>query len=200
MSVCLCLQYTLNSSDPQGSLATNLLVQMDNSISTATGEAEDSLTVLTASETFPSLCESEEISMTLYHGSEHSDILQSPIDQCSVGAIGTGFELTSTLPAPDVQESSMSAALGSDARFQEGPALCKSPSSSTERFRYQPQLGRNQVLTEFRGTTEPTTQENLLKYIEYEKGKSFKVSSGSQLGLLRYSCLKILAPTIIKHT
>nr|XP_005169955.1 glioma tumor suppressor candidate region gene 1 protein-like isoform X1 [Danio rerio]XP_021323180.1 glioma tumor suppressor candidate region gene 1 protein-like isoform X1 [Danio rerio] len=158
-------QYTLNSSDTERSLATNVLVQMDNNISTASSEVEHSLTALTASETFPSLCESEESSMTLYHHSEHSDILQSPIDQCSVGTVGTSFELTS---APDVQESSMSVALGSDARFQEGPASSQSPSSSTEKFRCLPHLGQTHVLTEHGRTTEPTTQENMLKYMQYE--------------------------------
>ncbi|XP_051724396.1 BRD4-interacting chromatin-remodeling complex-associated protein isoform X2 [Ctenopharyngodon idella] len=111
-------QYPLKLSATQETLAANLLGQMDNNISTATGETEDSLRPLTASEAFSASCESEEIPMPAYHRSEHSDILlQSPIGQRSVKTTSTGSMMGSTPPELD---SSMSIALCSEPKCQEG--------------------------------------------------------------------------------
>ncbi|XP_067223673.1 BRD4-interacting chromatin-remodeling complex-associated protein isoform X3 [Chanodichthys erythropterus] len=113
-------QHPLKLSTTQDTLAENLLGQMDN-ISTATGETEDSLTPFTASEAFSVSCESEEIPMPAYHGSEHSDnLLQSPIGQCSVKTTSTGSMMGSIPPASDEVDSSMSIALGAEPKCQEG--------------------------------------------------------------------------------
>lgn len=121
---------------------------MDNNISTATGETQDSLRPLTASEAFSASCESEEIPMPAYHRSEHSDILlQSPIGQRSVKTTSTGSMMGSTPPELD---SSMSIALCSEPKCQEGLVKSKSYSFSSEKlFMYQQHF--NQFI---RGTPE----------------------------------------------
>ncbi len=146
---------------------------MDNHISAAVGEAEDSLTSLTASETFSSLCESEEILMPAYHGSEHTDILlQSPIGQCSVKTTDIDSMKCSTTPASDEQDSSVLIALGADPKCQEGSVMSKSPSSSSEKlFMYLEQLGQSHVLTELSRTSESTDHEYKQQYSEHDTGK-----------------------------
>lgn len=107
---------------------------MDN-ISTATGETEDSLTPLTASEAFSVSCESEEIPMPAYHGSEHSDnLLQSPIGQCSVKTTSTGSMMGSIPPASNEVDSSMSIALGAEPKCQEGLVKSKRYSFSLKKL------------------------------------------------------------------
>ncbi|XP_039530557.1 BRD4-interacting chromatin-remodeling complex-associated protein isoform X2 [Pimephales promelas] len=116
-SILLPQQNPLKPSATQETLATTLLVQMDN-ISTATGETEDSLTPLTAPETFSASCESKEIPLPVYHSSEHSDIvLQSP----TVKTTSTDSMIGSTPPAPDELDSFMSIALCAEPKWQEGP-------------------------------------------------------------------------------
>lgn len=111
----------------QETLAANLLGQMDNNICTATGETEDSLKPLTASEAFSASCESEEIPMPAYHHSEHSDLLlQSPIGQLSVKTTSTGSMMGSTPSASHELDSSMSIALGAEPKCQEGLVKSKS--------------------------------------------------------------------------
>ncbi|XP_073698946.1 BRD4-interacting chromatin-remodeling complex-associated protein [Garra rufa] len=151
-------QYPLKPTTTQDSLAATLLVEMDNHISSAVGEAEDSLTSLTASETFSSLCESEEILMPAYHGSEHNNILlQSPIDQCSVKTTGTDSIKGSTPPDSDQQDSSVLIAVGADPK--EGPVRSKSPCSSSEKLlMYPEELGQSHVLTELSRTLESTAE------------------------------------------
>ncbi|XP_056111793.1 BRD4-interacting chromatin-remodeling complex-associated protein [Rhinichthys klamathensis goyatoka] len=116
-SIHLPQQDPLKPSATQETLATTLLVQMDN-ISTATGETEDSLTPLTASDTFSASCESKEIPLAVYHASEHSDILlQSP----TVKTTSTDSMIGSTPPASDELDSFMSIALCAEPKCQEGP-------------------------------------------------------------------------------
>ncbi|KAK2878361.1 hypothetical protein Q8A67_019152 [Cirrhinus molitorella] len=165
-------QYPLKPTATQDSLAANLLVEMDNHISSAVGEAEVSLTSLTASETFSSLCESEEILMPTYHGSEHKNILlQSPTDQCSVKTTDTDSMKGST-PLDsrlDQKDSSLLTALGADPKCQEGPVRSKSPCSSSEKLlMYPEQLDQSQVLTELCRTAESTTLEYKQQYSEYD--------------------------------
>ncbi|XP_058605761.1 BRD4-interacting chromatin-remodeling complex-associated protein isoform X3 [Onychostoma macrolepis] len=163
-------QYPQQPSASQDFLAATLLVQMDNHISAAVGEAEDSLTSLTASETFSSLCESEEILMAAYHGSEHTDILlQSPIGQCSVKTTDMDSMNGSTTPVSDGQDSSVLIALGADPKCQEGPVMSKSLSSSSEKlFMYLEQLGQSHVLSEFSRTSESTDHEYKQQYGEHD--------------------------------
>lgn len=131
----LSLQYPLKLSATQETLAAQLLGQMDNNISTATDETEDSLTPLTASEGFSASCESKEISMPAYHGSEHSDILlHSPIGQCSVKTTSTGSMMGSTPSASVESDSSMSITLGAKPKCQEGLVKSKSHSFSSEKL------------------------------------------------------------------
>lgn len=98
---------------------------MDNNISTATGETEDSLTPLTASENFSASCESKEVPLPVYHASEHSDILlQSP----TVKTTSTDSMIGSTPPASDELDSFMLIALCAESKCQEGPVKSKIPS------------------------------------------------------------------------
>ncbi|KAK7142877.1 hypothetical protein R3I94_012278 [Phoxinus phoxinus] len=111
-------QDPLKPSATQETLATTLLLQIDNNISTATGETEDSLTPLTASETFSASCENKEIPLAVYHASEHSDILlQSP----TVKTTSTDSMIGSTPPGSDELDSFMSIALCAEPKCQEGP-------------------------------------------------------------------------------
>ncbi|XDV42622.1 hypothetical protein PO909_011251 [Leuciscus waleckii] len=117
-SIHLPQQDPLKPSATQDTLATTLLVQMDNNISTATGETEDSLTPLTATENFSASCESKEIPLAVYHASEHSDILlQSP----TVKTTSTDSMIGSTPLASDELDSFMSIALCAEPKCQEGP-------------------------------------------------------------------------------
>ncbi|KTG46576.1 hypothetical protein cypCar_00004406, partial [Cyprinus carpio] len=168
--ICLSLQYPQKPSASQDQPAATLLVQVDNHISASVGEAEDSLTSLTASETFSSLCESEEILMPTCHGSEHTDILlQSPIGQCSVKTTDTDSMKGSTTPVSDEQDPSVLIALGADPKFHGGPVMSKSPSSSLEKlFMYLEQLGQSHVLTELSRTSESTDHEYKQQYSEHD--------------------------------
>ncbi|XP_016097632.1 glioma tumor suppressor candidate region gene 1 protein [Sinocyclocheilus grahami] len=159
-------QYPQKPSASQDLLAATLLVQMDNHISAAVGEAEDSLTFLTASETFSSLCESEEILMPTCH----TDILlQSPIGQCSVKTPDTDSMKDSTTLVLDEQDSSVSIAPGADPKCHGGPVMSKSPSSSLEKlFMYPEQLGQSHVLTELSRTSESTDPEYKQQYGEHD--------------------------------
>lgn len=142
---------------------------MDNHISAAVGEAEDSLTSLTASEIFSSLCESEEILTPAYHGSERTDILlQSPIAQCSVKT--ADIDSMKTTPVSEEQDSSVLIALGADPKCQEGPVMSKSPSSE-KLFMYLEQLGQSHVLTELSRTSESTEHEYKQQYGKNDTGK-----------------------------
>uniref|UniRef100_A0A9J8AKX5 Si:ch211-168d23.3 n=1 Tax=Cyprinus carpio carpio TaxID=630221 RepID=A0A9J8AKX5_CYPCA len=163
-------QYPQKPSASQDQPAATLLVQVDNHISASVGEAEDSLTSLTASETFSSLCESEEILMPTCHGSEHTDILlQSPIGQCSVKTTDTDSMKGSTTPVSDEQDPSVLIALGADPKFHGGPVMSKSPSSSLEKlFMYLEQLGQSHVLTELSRTSESTDHEYKQQYSEHD--------------------------------
>ncbi|XP_016432003.1 glioma tumor suppressor candidate region gene 1 protein-like [Sinocyclocheilus rhinocerous] len=152
----------------QDLLAATLLVQMDNHISSAVGEAEDSLTSLTTSETFSSLCESEEILMPAYHDSEHTDILlQTPIGQCSVKT--SDDTKGSTAPVSDEQDSSVLIALDADPKCQEGLVTSKRPSSSSEKLcMYPEQLGHSHVLTELSRNSESTAHVYKQQYNEHD--------------------------------
>ncbi|XP_059376872.1 BRD4-interacting chromatin-remodeling complex-associated protein-like isoform X2 [Carassius carassius] len=164
-------QFPQKPSASQDLLAPTLLVQMDNHISASVGEAEDSLSSLTASETFSSLYESEEILMPTCHDSEHTDILlQSPIGQRSVKTTDTESMKGSTTPVSDEQDSSVLIALGADPKCQGGPVMNKSPSSSLEKlFMYLEQLGQSHVLTELsRTSTESTDHEYKQQYGEHD--------------------------------
>ncbi|XP_043118419.1 BRD4-interacting chromatin-remodeling complex-associated protein isoform X2 [Puntigrus tetrazona] len=162
-------QYPQKPSASQDFLAATLLVQMDNHISAAVGEAEDSLTSLTASETFSSLCESEEILMPAYHGLEHTDILlQSSIGQCSVKTTDSLKSSTTSVSAE--QNSSVLIALGADPKCPEGPVMSKSPSSSSEKlFMYPEHLSQSHVLTELGRTSESTCHEYKTQYSEHDR-------------------------------
>ncbi|XP_067312296.1 BRD4-interacting chromatin-remodeling complex-associated protein-like [Pseudorasbora parva] len=93
-------QYPLK---PSEILAATLFVQMDNDVSTATGETEDSLTPLMASEIFSALCESKEIPLSVHHGSDHSDFQQqTPIGQCTVKTTSTDSMMGSTTTASEL--------------------------------------------------------------------------------------------------
>lgn len=144
---------------------------MDNHTSSAVGEAEASLTSLTASETFSSLCESEETLMPAYHGSEHTDILlQTPIGQTS----DTDNMKASTPPVSDEQDSSVLIAPDAEPKCQEGPVTSKRPSSSSEKlFMYPEQLGQSHVLTELSRTPESTAHVYKQQYNEHDTGKFF---------------------------
>ncbi len=169
--MCLSLQDPQKQSVSQDFLAATLLVQMDNHISAAVGEAEDSLTSLTASEIFSSLCESEEILMPAYHGSERTDILlQSPIAKCSVKTTDIDSMKGSTTPVSDEEDSSVLIALDADPKCQEGPVMCKSPSSE-KLFMYLEQLGQSHVLTELSRTSESTEHEYKQQYGKNDTGK-----------------------------
>ncbi|XP_050989181.1 BRD4-interacting chromatin-remodeling complex-associated protein isoform X3 [Labeo rohita] len=171
-------EYPLKPTATQDSLAATLLVQMDNHISSAVNEAEDSLTSLTAPETFSSLCESEEILMSAYHGSGHNDILlQSPIDQCSVKTTDTYSMKGSTPLDSDQKDSSVLITLGADPKCQEGPVMSKSPSSE-KLLMYPEQLGQSHVLTDLSRTSESTAHEYKQLYSEHDTELTVPRNSG----------------------
>uniref|UniRef100_A0A8C2H270 Si:ch211-168d23.3 n=1 Tax=Cyprinus carpio TaxID=7962 RepID=A0A8C2H270_CYPCA len=169
-------QCPLKLSASQDSLAATLLVQMDNHTSSAVGESEASLTSLTASETFSSLCESEETLMPAYHGSEHTDILlQTPIGQTS----DTDNMKRSTPPVSDEQDSSVLIAPDAEPKCQEGPVTSKRPSSSSEKlFMYPEQLGQSHVLTELSRTPESTAHVYKQQYNEHDTELTVLRNSG----------------------
>ncbi|KTG34719.1 hypothetical protein cypCar_00041228 [Cyprinus carpio] len=169
-------QCPLKLSASQDSLAATLLVQMDNHTSSAVGEAEASLTSLTASETFSSLCESEETLMPAYHGSEHTDILlQTPIGQTS----DTDNMKASTPPVSDEQDSSVLIAPDAEPKCQEGPVTSKRPSSSSEKlFMYPEQLGQSHVLTELSRNPESTAHGYKQQYNEHDTELTVLRNSG----------------------
>ncbi|XP_026141073.1 BRD4-interacting chromatin-remodeling complex-associated protein-like isoform X1 [Carassius auratus] len=174
-------QFPQKPSASQDLLAATLLVQMDNHISASVGEAEDSLSSLTASETFSSLCESEQILMPTCHDSEHTDILlQSPIGQRSVKTTDTDSMKGSTTPVSDEQDSSVLIALGADPECQGGPVMNKSHSSSLEKlFMCLEQLGQSHVLTELsRTSTESTDHEYKQQYGEHDTELTVPRSTG----------------------
>ncbi|XP_059375423.1 BRD4-interacting chromatin-remodeling complex-associated protein-like isoform X1 [Carassius carassius] len=169
-------QCPLKLSASQDSLAATLLMQMDNHISSAVGEAEELLTSLTTSETLSSLSKSEDILMPAYHGSEHTDILlQTPIGQTS----DTDNMKGTASPVSDEQDSSMLIGLDAGPKCQEGPVTSKRTSSSSEKlFMYPEQLCQSHVLTELRRTPESTAHVYKQQYNEHDTELTVLRNSG----------------------